>query len=28
MAEKSMADRIGRACEDLLSTGKTLFGHV
>lgn len=24
-AEKSMADRLGQACEDLLSTGKTLF---
>lgn len=27
-AEKSMADRIGRACEDLLSCGKSLFGQV
>jgi fructose-bisphosphate aldolase class II len=27
-AEASMSERIGRACEDLLSTGKTLFGKV
>ncbi len=26
--EQSMADRTGQACEDLLSTGKTLFGSV
>jgi len=25
LAEKSMAERLGQACEDLLSTGKTLF---
>lgn len=27
-AEKAMAARVARACEDLLSTGKTLFGSV
>lgn len=27
-AEANMADRLGQACEDLLSTGKTLFGKV
>jgi len=27
-AEDAMAARLGQACEDLLSTGKTLFGRV
>ena len=27
-AEKGVADRLGRACDDLLSTGRTLFGKV
>ena len=27
-AEKSMSDRIARACEDLLSSGKTLYGKI
>jgi fructose-bisphosphate aldolase, class II len=27
-AEEAMAARLGRACEDLLSTGKTLFGKI
>lgn len=26
--EKGLADRLGQACSDLLSTGKTLFGSV
>lgn len=28
MGEKGVADRLGSACDDLLSTGKTLFGKV
>jgi fructose-bisphosphate aldolase class II len=27
-AEKGVAQRLGQACDDLLSTGKTLFGKV
>ncbi len=27
-AEKGVAERLGSACDDLLSTGKTLFGNV
>jgi fructose-bisphosphate aldolase, class II len=27
-AEKGTAERLGKACDDLLSTGKTLFGKV
>lgn len=27
-AEKGVADRLGRSCDDLLSSGKTLFGKV
>ncbi|MFN0056345.1 MAG: class II fructose-bisphosphate aldolase [Planctomycetales bacterium] len=27
-AEKGVADRLGQACDDLLSTGKTLFGKI
>ena len=27
-AEEGMAKRMAAACEDLLSTGKTLFGKV
>lgn len=28
LGEKGVADRLGRACDDLLSTGKTLFGSI
>ncbi len=27
-AEKGVAKRLGEACDDLLATGKTLFGQV
>ena len=27
-AEKGVADRLGEACDDLLSTGKTICGTV
>jgi fructose-bisphosphate aldolase class II len=28
LGEKGVAERLGSACDDLLSTGKTLFGKV
>jgi fructose-bisphosphate aldolase class II len=27
-AEKGVAQRLGQACDDLLSTGKTVFGKL